>query len=178
MEIFRETQFPYILFFSDSNSMDSHIATISMFSSMLVQAASNVTISIMEQGFPYQEAPLQIDIGSLLAALTYPLVLSWLLPVYVYNIVLEKQDKLREMMKMVNNYLYRLCIHISSYTRWVLKWGTIGWLPSSMTSSCTLPYWSSFIHWVMLSVLQYSPKEGTYTNTLFYLHRVAHTTLF
>ena len=121
MEIFRETQFPYILFFSDSNSMDSHIATISMFSSMLVQAASNVTISIMEQGFPYQEAPLQIDIGSLLAALTYPLVLSWLLPVYVYNIVLEKQDKLREMMKMVNNYLYRLCIHISSYTRWVLK---------------------------------------------------------
>jgi hypothetical protein len=27
--------------------------------------------------------------------------MSWLLPVYVYNIVLEKQEKLREMMKMV-----------------------------------------------------------------------------
>ena len=74
-----------------------------------------------------------------------------------------------------------MCIYIStSSLRWVLKWGTIGWLPSSMTSSCTLPYWSSFILWVMLSVLQYSPKEGTYTNTPHFSTstRVAQTTLY
>lgn len=54
-----------------------------------------------QQGFPYEDLPLNIDVGSFTATLTYPLIMSWLLPVYVYNIVLEKQEKLREMMKMV-----------------------------------------------------------------------------
>jgi hypothetical protein len=53
------------------------------------------------QGFPYEEQTLKIDLGSFIATLNYPLIMSWLLPVYVYNIVLEKQEKLREMMKMV-----------------------------------------------------------------------------
>ncbi len=97
-----------------------------------------IWLSYMPKGFPYEEKAPSLDVGSFTATLTYPLVLSWLLPVFVYNIVLEKQDKLREMMKMVS--LLLICIFsrfshlwISLLTRssicclrWVLKWGTIG----------------------------------------------------
>ncbi len=62
----------------------------------------------MPKGFPYEEKAPNLDVGSFTATLTYPLVLSWLLPVFVYNIVLEKQDKLREMMKMVSLLLMHI----------------------------------------------------------------------
>ncbi|ELR11324.1 ABC transporter A family protein [Acanthamoeba castellanii str. Neff] len=64
-------------------------------------ASINLVVKTLLQGFPYEDLPLNIDVGSFTATLTYPLIMSWLLPVYVYNIVLEKQEKLREMMKMM-----------------------------------------------------------------------------
>jgi len=79
-----------------------------------------------QQGFPYEEKPLDIDVGSFTATLTYPLIMSWLLPVYVYNIVLEKEEKLREMMRMV---IYPFPFHLgsqfsmSAHTHLILQMG-------------------------------------------------------
>ena len=113
LEVLRETQFPYILFFRDSDSKPDFVSGISLFSNLFIaQATDNETVigSTRMRGFPYKKEPLKIDIGSLMAAMTYPLVLSWLLPVYIFNIVLEKQDKLREMMKMVRVTIFNLTI--------------------------------------------------------------------
>eukprot|EP01087_Luapelamoeba_hula_P013768 TRINITY_DN395_c6_g1_i1.p1 TRINITY_DN395_c6_g1~~TRINITY_DN395_c6_g1_i1.p1 ORF type:complete len:890 (-),score=121.35 TRINITY_DN395_c6_g1_i1:212-2881(-) len=102
LEVLTETQFPYVLWYSDNNPSQYEISGVNtMINNFVTNSSSGkVQIASQERELPYEESPLPLDIGSFLAALTYPLVLSWLLPVYVYNIVLEKQDRLREMMKM------------------------------------------------------------------------------
>ena len=84
--------------------------------SFLVKQYINVkgAIHLYLQPMPVYTSVTQIDISGYLLASMLPLALSFLLPgmkeiyfkfsikkVYVYHIVEEKQEKLREMMKMV-----------------------------------------------------------------------------
>jgi ABC-type multidrug transport system ATPase subunit len=104
LEILREDQFPYVLAyhsFKASLPSDFLFSGIVAISAAFLKYVANITLDVDQQGFPYKDTALNIDIGSFMAALLYPLVLSWLLPVFIYNIVLEKQEKLREMMKMM-----------------------------------------------------------------------------
>jgi hypothetical protein len=100
-EIQREGQFPYLIAYRGESSTELGIAGILLMANAWLAASVNRSLEVLLQGFPYEELPINIDVGSLTATLTYPLIMSWLLPVYVYNIVLEKQEKLREMMKMM-----------------------------------------------------------------------------
>eukprot|EP01133_Synstelium_polycarpum_P015460 gene15460-18343_t len=51
--------------------------------------------------FPFAITTPKIDIGSLLGGLFYPFALSFLLPLFVFSIVIEKQERLRDMMLMM-----------------------------------------------------------------------------
>lgn len=53
------------------------------------------------QEMPYWQKGLDVRIGDSLGTFFFPLILSFLLPVFLYMIVLEKTGKLREMMKLV-----------------------------------------------------------------------------
>ena len=66
---------------------------------------------------------------SLSAATLYPIALSLLLPVFMYSIVLEKEERLREIMKMngmkminywVINYLWSMMLYIISVMIFIL----------------------------------------------------------
>ncbi|EFA80182.1 ABC transporter A family protein [Heterostelium album PN500] len=50
---------------------------------------------------PFEQMPPTIDVGSLLGGLFYPFALSFLLPLFVFSIVLEKQERLRDMCLMM-----------------------------------------------------------------------------
>lgn len=100
-ELQREQQYPYIIAYQGDSSSELGVAGIILMASAWLVASINLVVKTLLQGFPYEDLPLNIDVGSFTATLTYPLIMSWLLPVYVYNIVLEKQEKLREMMKMM-----------------------------------------------------------------------------
>ncbi|GAM21696.1 hypothetical protein SAMD00019534_048710 [Acytostelium subglobosum LB1] len=50
---------------------------------------------------PFEQYPPSIDVGSLLGGLFYPFALSFLLPLFVFSIVLEKQERLRDMCLMM-----------------------------------------------------------------------------
>lgn len=53
------------------------------------------------QQMPYVIESPDFRIGDAIGNFFYPLILSFLLPVFMYTIVLEKAGKLREMMKLV-----------------------------------------------------------------------------
>lgn len=61
----------------------------------------SISVLTSTQQLPYRNIAFHFDIGSQLAGLLYPFALSFLMPLYVYPIVLERQERLREMMKMV-----------------------------------------------------------------------------
>ena len=72
-------------------------------------------MDVFVQGMPYLQQPLPFDIAGFMSILLYPFAVSFLLPLYVSSIVLEKQERLRELMKMMGmkmrnywvvNYLY------------------------------------------------------------------------
>ncbi|EGG13872.1 ABC transporter A family protein [Cavenderia fasciculata] len=71
--------------------------------------------------FPYLQQQPKIDVGSLLGGLFYPFALSFLLPLFVYSIVLEKQEKLRDMclmagLKMRNYWIVTYLFNLMLYT--------------------------------------------------------------
>jgi len=66
------------------------------------QSSNEVKMIIRQRGFPWVVKIPDVDLGSAIAAFFFPLVLTWMMPVLVHGIVLEKQEKLREMMKMVS----------------------------------------------------------------------------
>ena len=68
-------------------------------------------------------------IFSLIGATLYPIALSLMLPVFMYVIVLEKEERLQEMMKMnglkmryywLINYIWNLTIYLLSVTIFLL----------------------------------------------------------
>ena len=59
------------------------------------------------QPLPYVEQVPPFDIASFLSVMLYPFIVSFLLPVYVNAIVMEKEHKLREMMRMVRALIAR-----------------------------------------------------------------------
>eukprot|EP01088_Endostelium_zonatum_P008159 TRINITY_DN2078_c0_g2_i1.p1 TRINITY_DN2078_c0_g2~~TRINITY_DN2078_c0_g2_i1.p1 ORF type:complete len:384 (-),score=70.62 TRINITY_DN2078_c0_g2_i1:5-1156(-) len=126
-EIFtlREGDFPYSNIYSSSPEQ---------IWSGAVQILTNAVISLLNhktftlsvnyariQGFPFTPVVPGIDLGSWLASLLYPLIMSWLLPVYMYNILIEKETRLFDMMKMMGlkayhywivNYIYFFILYL------------------------------------------------------------------
>jgi hypothetical protein len=83
--------------------------------------AINVTISPSVRGMPYTKMNMAFDPGSMFFGYLAPFAIAFLLPVYVFSIVHEKQQKLREMMKMVGlemssywaiNFIYDLLLYV------------------------------------------------------------------
>ena len=72
---------------------------------------------------PGMEANLLLKLLSMTESCLYPMALSLLLPVFMYALVLEKEERLREMMKMnglkmknywITNYIWNLLLFIPS----------------------------------------------------------------
>jgi len=61
----------------------------------------NIAVLSGSWALPYEQTAPAIDIGSLLGGLFYPFALSFLLPLFVYSIVIEKQEKLRDLCLMM-----------------------------------------------------------------------------
>jgi hypothetical protein len=87
----------------------------------LITGNSNYTIVTFVQELPFIEQVPQFDIASFLSVLLYPFAISFVLPVYVNSIVVEKQERLREMMKMmglkmvyywITNYIWDMILYI------------------------------------------------------------------
>lgn len=53
------------------------------------------------QGFPYWKAPLIVDLNDVVGPMLIPFALTFLIPVFMHTIVLEKENRVREMMKMM-----------------------------------------------------------------------------
>ena len=53
------------------------------------------------EGFSYWETSISVNIYDILGPTYFPFVLSFLLPVFMHTIILEKENKQREMMKMM-----------------------------------------------------------------------------
>jgi hypothetical protein len=62
----------------------------------------------VEKGLPYRTIKANFDLSGLMCSILLPFAFSFLLPVYVYAIAYEKQEKLREMMKMVIFFALRV----------------------------------------------------------------------
>jgi hypothetical protein len=50
---------------------------------------------------PYLAQNSTFSLADLLGGFFFPIILSFLLPVFLYTLILEKQTKLREMMKLM-----------------------------------------------------------------------------
>ena len=97
---------------------------INMMDTAFVRYVTNVAdyeIITWIQQLPYIEQVPEFDIASFLSVLLYPFAISFILPVYVNAIVLEKQERLREMMKMMGlkmsyywltNYIWDFILYI------------------------------------------------------------------
>jgi hypothetical protein len=99
------------------------ISIIAHFSLCIVQYvfSKDWAIEVSIGGLPYLSTPLSIDVTGFLAVFLLPFAFSFLLPVYVYNVVHERQERLLDMMmmnglKMVTywtvNYIYNFIIYV------------------------------------------------------------------
>jgi len=79
--------------------------------------------------FTMSEETLILKIMSILGATFYPIALSVIFPVFLYNLVLEKEERLREMMKMngmkmtnywIINYLWNTALYTTSSAIFIL----------------------------------------------------------
>eukprot|EP01113_Clastostelium_recurvatum_P037192 TRINITY_DN5407_c1_g1_i1.p1 TRINITY_DN5407_c1_g1~~TRINITY_DN5407_c1_g1_i1.p1 ORF type:complete len:917 (-),score=122.67 TRINITY_DN5407_c1_g1_i1:648-3347(-) len=72
--------------------------------------------------FPYYTNPLPFDVGSLLGPAFFPFALSFLLPLYIHSIVLEKQERLREMMIMMGLKMryYWVSLYVFDYFLYIV----------------------------------------------------------
>eukprot|EP00761_Pharyngomonas_kirbyi_P012678 gb/GECH01012705.1/.p1 GENE.gb/GECH01012705.1/~~gb/GECH01012705.1/.p1 ORF type:complete len:859 (+),score=194.83 gb/GECH01012705.1/:1-2577(+) len=79
----------------------------SMVSSLMSFATGGRYTSLSQvQPSPYEEEPLSIQVGDQSGNFFFPFILTLLLPVFMYTIVLEKQNRLREMMKLMGMRMY------------------------------------------------------------------------
>ncbi|KYQ94390.1 ABC transporter A family protein [Tieghemostelium lacteum] len=119
-EIAIETQPLFKL--SNITDPSTYIFASNLLESAFLSYVFNKTIILLAGGveLPYTQNPPALDMGSLLGSIFYPFALSFLLPLYVYSIVLEKQERLREMCLMMGlkirnywivNYLFNLMLY-------------------------------------------------------------------
>jgi len=105
------------------NGLYSVIDTISIVDNAFVQYvfSKDWAIEVSIGGLPYLSTPLSIDVTGFLAVFLLPFAFSFLLPVYVYNVVHERQERLLDMMMMNGlkmftywtvNYIYNLIIYL------------------------------------------------------------------
>ena len=97
-QVLIETQLP------DTNPFDLEHTLINLIDvAFLRYATSNSewTILTWSQPLPYVEQAPAFDIGSFLGLIMYPFAVSFVMAIYVNAIVREKQDRLREMMRMM-----------------------------------------------------------------------------
>lgn len=80
---------------------------------------STITASI--QGFPYWKDPVSFDLNDIIGPMLVPFAICFLIPVFMHTIVLEKENRVREMMKMMGmkmstywmiNYLFDYCVYL------------------------------------------------------------------
>ena len=73
------------------------------------------------KGLPYRQIKPNFDLSGRMSSILLPFAFSFLLPVYAYALTYEKQEKLREMMKMnglhmgyywLINFLYNMVLYI------------------------------------------------------------------
>eukprot|EP00012_Vannella_robusta_P004194 CAMPEP_0206184392 /NCGR_PEP_ID=MMETSP0166-20121206/1192_1 /ASSEMBLY_ACC=CAM_ASM_000260 /TAXON_ID=95228 /ORGANISM="Vannella robusta, Strain DIVA3 518/3/11/1/6" /LENGTH=783 /DNA_ID=CAMNT_0053599401 /DNA_START=169 /DNA_END=2517 /DNA_ORIENTATION=+ len=81
---------------------------------------STVTASI--QAFPYWKEPISFDLNDIIGPMLVPFAICFLIPVFMHTIVLEKENRVREMMKMMGlkmstywgiNYLFDYFVYSS-----------------------------------------------------------------
>eukprot|EP01113_Clastostelium_recurvatum_P022760 TRINITY_DN2727_c0_g1_i3.p1 TRINITY_DN2727_c0_g1~~TRINITY_DN2727_c0_g1_i3.p1 ORF type:complete len:854 (+),score=218.34 TRINITY_DN2727_c0_g1_i3:132-2693(+) len=95
---------------------------MSLVANALMASITGGTVSILPTvaSLAYFESRPFIDVGSLMGSMFFPFALSFLMPLYIHAIVLEKQERLREMMKMMGlemrnywliTYLYYLIMY-------------------------------------------------------------------
>eukprot|EP01132_Coremiostelium_polycephalum_P003972 gene3972-4968_t len=80
-----------------------YIFSMNVLQSAFLQYVMSIDITIYSGGWelPYLQTPPSFDIGSLLGGLFFPFSLSFLLPLFVFSIVLEKEKRLRDMCLMM-----------------------------------------------------------------------------
>lgn len=108
---------------------DGELIMIDQLSKAYLQTINpNVILASGSQYMPMagMEANLLLRFLAMTEAILYPIALSLLLPVLMYTLVLEKEERLREMMKMngmkMRNY-------------WIVNyiWNVLLYLPSALT---------------------------------------------
>ncbi|RZK04313.1 MAG: hypothetical protein EOO43_22500, partial [Flavobacterium sp.] len=119
---------------------DGQLALIDMLSRAYMQIINpNVVLTTGSQYMPMAgiETNFLLKLLSMTEAILYPISLSLLLAVFMYTLVLEKEERLREMMKMngmkmgtywLVNYLWSFVLYLPSavffllFGYYVVKW--------------------------------------------------------
>ena len=106
---------------SDAFSLEHTM--INMIDTAFLKYATNInwTIVTWSQPLPYVTEIPAFDIGSFLGLLLYPFAVSFVMAIYVNSIVKEKEDRLREMMRMMGmkmswywfvNYIWDMFLYL------------------------------------------------------------------
>jgi hypothetical protein len=74
---------------------------ISLMDSSLFFEKTNNRIISMIKAFPFKIEEQTLNFNDILGMAIFPFALSFLLPIFLYTLVMEKEKKLREMMKLV-----------------------------------------------------------------------------
>jgi hypothetical protein len=97
------------------NLLDSAFGRSAEFALVLIFSVSFMSggsykLNATSQAFPYYLNVQQAknEVTNTMGTLIYPFALSLLLPSFIHAIVLEKQERLRELMKMVRPWFLRL----------------------------------------------------------------------
>jgi hypothetical protein len=82
---------------------------------------ANITpVSAFMQGYPYWQDPLSFNLNDIVGPTLVPFCLTFLLPVFMHTIIMEKENRIREMMKMMGmkmstywalNYLFDFLVY-------------------------------------------------------------------
>jgi len=72
-----------------------------MHSAFTLQSNGTKVVTASIQGFPYYSQPLEFDLNDIVGPTLIPFALGFLIPLFMYTIVLEKENRVREMMKMM-----------------------------------------------------------------------------
>jgi hypothetical protein len=84
--------------------------TVALTDNIIVSVVSGgqlkyLNVTIQQFPFKFTLDAIKESVQNMLGSLAYPFAFSLLAPSFIHAIVLEKQEKLRELMKMVTNYI-------------------------------------------------------------------------
>jgi ABC-type multidrug transport system ATPase subunit len=108
---------------------------------------------------PYQEKPISEVVADALASVLFPFATSFLLPVFLYTLVNEKEERVRSMMHMNGlttltyyavNYLWDICLYLAVMTVFVL--GSLALSIRFFTTTFPLYWLLLFVLWVQAMI--------------------------